>query len=252
MRHLSNRTGFTVIEFVFATSLTLIVILVSTMLMVSSLHGYRREYLIEASSHASEIGIEYLTRDLRATYQVVGSAGVGSTSASSIVLQVPSYDGSEVIDGSYDYISYSVDSQQHLIRTTAAGDGDRVNETKRVLTKGVTNLSFTYICRNTFQGNGATLTFTLPVSYTGTPAVSVNGITITSGVTFNQGNHSLTFQVAPSLTDFIEVLYQVSPSNSAALAQVMDVTVQMTCQQTQGDYSRSAPLSASIRLRNKR
>jgi hypothetical protein len=104
--------------------------------------------------------MEYMAQSMRAAKEIAISHSGDTTSASVVVLKVPSYNNSGIIADTYDYISYRVDGDTHnLERTVWKTAGSRNEETDRVLAKGVSSLSFEYLCRDSFTGNGTSTGF---------------------------------------------------------------------------------------------
>lgn len=247
----SRMNGFSMIEAVAAVFVMSLTLLLAFTMWSSVLNSYRSHELGASSFSAAQIGIDYLSSDVRSAKVLLSSFDGCSTSASSIAIQSLSYDTSGIIPNAYDYISYQVNDDNQLTRTIVSGGGDRVNETDRVLANDADTLSFTYLCTEEFQGNGSATTFTLSHPWQENPMVMQDGTQI-SGFFMNPSARTITISPAPSSGSAIDVSYSVSPADSSALTDVSDVHITLTCRSTEADASRTITLDTNARLRNKR
>ncbi|MGB8953360.1 MAG: prepilin-type N-terminal cleavage/methylation domain-containing protein [Candidatus Aminicenantales bacterium] len=138
--------------------LTLIEVLIATVVMsilmaaLLTLYSEGQKYFINENTQAdvlqeSRYPLEWLARDIKGSTSVVSSWGSYSTSENTLVLQVPSVDGSGLIidvEAEFDYIIYRT-STGRLQRIVDANDGvSSRTDRSRFLAENVTSLSLTY------------------------------------------------------------------------------------------------------------
>jgi hypothetical protein len=75
---------------------------------------------------------------------------------------------------------------------------------------------------------------------------------MTSGYSLNVSQNTLNFTSAPANGSAIEVIYEVSPTDTSAFSDVQAVNANITSVQSESGKTSSAPLSATVRLRNNR
>ena len=126
----SSQKGLSLIEVLIGTVLSSIIMLALLSLYIAGQKYFfnqgAKADTIEDSSYPSE----WISRDIRGAMQAVGthvgSSGTYTTSANTLVLQVPSIGPSEsIISGSFDYIIYrrNPSNQNFLERIIDANDG---------------------------------------------------------------------------------------------------------------------------------
>lgn len=246
----NKKAGITLLEMVFTTAgFTMVLV---TMLSVYSL-GLKRYQADAGQNQAIGTGMRaavYIKQDLRNGISIEPGRGSYITDSNTVVIKAPSYNSSGIIDSSFDYIIYDV-SNDTLKRTIQAASGSaRANETNRPLVKGVSGLELTYTVHDFITTTGSAA-FTLSAVWTSVPSCRFNGSTITSGLSYTSSNHTAYFSVPPASGAVLEFIYPVSPSNTAALSAVSEVSVSIDSE-AMGSLCGNEEIGAGARLRNKR
>jgi len=141
-------TAFTTIEMAVAMLLAALIFAAAAALYVNGIDMMRHGEVSAETSAAVRKALAAIVQDVRSASSVVASANIGgsiyTTDSNTLVLKLPSSNGSELRFTDFDYIAYDL-SGGALIRAVAPANGSvRVGGTRQVIPMGVTSFSVAY------------------------------------------------------------------------------------------------------------
>lgn len=214
-----------------------------------SLMTYYRDSGINESSRNAFSTLRYIEKDIQNASAVSTSYGSYYTSSNTLVLKVPSYDASGIIDSTYDYIVYSVNDDGGLVRSVYPETVSLREEETRTVAEGMNSFSLAYVVHDFFVTTGTENTFELSTAWHAAPVCRVDGVEIISGLGFSASDNTAIFDSAPAGGSVIEFVYQIYPGYGD-LECVSEIEITAVSSAYMGDVTVSS--NYSVRLRNKR
>ncbi len=144
---LSHRKGETLFEVILATALLVIFVAVLTTIMINMYKTYSIETTRSGLQLSSKSATGRIVKVAQQGLSIVSSQGSYTTTASSVIIQLASIDGTKtIIPATYDYIIYRLNpsNTSELQQITVAGVGSaRVSGTRSILSN-VSSLALAY------------------------------------------------------------------------------------------------------------
>ncbi|MGQ9524313.1 MAG: hypothetical protein ACUVTZ_05655 [Armatimonadota bacterium] len=143
-----RQLGFTIAELAVAMMLAATVLAAAAALYVNGIDMIRYGQVSAETSAATRRALGIVLKDVRLAASVVASANIGGTiytsDSNTVVLKLPSSDGSSLRFTHFDYVAYDISSGA-LVQAVAPASGSvRPGGTRQLIPFGVTSLSFAY------------------------------------------------------------------------------------------------------------
>lgn len=142
--------GFTIVEMLIAGSLLIAILGAAIGMFLAAADSQKQA---EAQAYIQDLArnaISQIDQDIKSAKAVLASATVGETlfssSANTIVLALPTWNGSDFVPNETDIVIYTFDPNNKSLRvaTSPAQHSTRPAENRALIPAGVLNCSFTY------------------------------------------------------------------------------------------------------------
>jgi Tfp pilus assembly protein PilW len=143
-----RQAGFTVVELAVAVVITSLVFAAAAALYMNGIDMMRRGEVETGAVASVRNALTVMMHDVRLSASVVPSAVIGGTNyasgADTVVLKIPSSDGTRLRFTEFDYVAYKL-LDGALIQANAPASGSvRPGGVRKLIPYGVTTLSFSY------------------------------------------------------------------------------------------------------------
>ncbi len=231
--------GYTLLEIVLAMVLGTLLLALTFSIYEIVNRGLSRESDRANQLFLGRLASDRICKDIRSARRVKSSYGGYTSSSTVLILEVPSYNASGLISGSYDYILYRFNSSDKSLRKSVfpASGSSRQGVTNLIETPKVDSVVFRYYTLQQYTGDGSRREFILggyPLDADGNLAIDEitvkvgNSVLNSSQYTTNASTRKLTLNSAPSSGTTVEVTYALDPARSSNFDLASLVNVYLT------------------------